>query len=358
MVGNARRRWRNPDCVPRRSGRPVQSRQRVAVLIVLLVSIFMAIVTHGAVAATTYDLRGSWTVGPDPSVQGGTPATPQTWHITTMDLSSGSFTGNGSGGGHTWSLSGTASRNSVDLTRTDTDGSGYVAHVLGTISADGNSMHGTFTSNTGQTDGNWSATRVAAASTVPNLIGAYTETDVCNSCGGSTYDWEWQITTEDPSTASFSGTSTGGGSGTLTGTVSGTSIRMTDARTDGYTWYPVGTLAWTAVFGLVDRQSRSVRHLESHIAVRAVWRAWWRWVEGGLAADGFGSRGLADCRVPLAQRRQLWAGDSQTRTAQRCRATSARPSTGVMGLRPQAVGSRHHVSGQVASSWLAASIFI
>jgi hypothetical protein len=83
----------------------------------------------------------------------------------------------------------------------------------------------------------------ASASQAPNLVGAYSENDVCTSCGGSTFHWDWQITNEDFSTGSFSGTSTGGGSGTLTGTVSGTSISITDARTDGYTWYPTGTVA-------------------------------------------------------------------------------------------------------------------
>ena len=84
---------------------------------------------------------------------------------------------------------------------------------------------------------------VAWASAAPNLLGTYSETDVCASCGGSTYNWSWQITSEDPSTGTFSGTSTGGGSGTLTGMIAGTSIEMTDARSDGYTWYPSGIVA-------------------------------------------------------------------------------------------------------------------
>jgi uncharacterized protein YjbI with pentapeptide repeats len=83
-----------------------------------------------------------------------------------------------------------------------------------------------------------------ASGSAPNLIGSYSEHDVCTSCGGSAYDWSWQITNEDFSTGSFSGTSSYAGEpGTLTGTVAGTSITMTDARVDGYTWYPKGALA-------------------------------------------------------------------------------------------------------------------
>ena len=83
-----------------------------------------------------------------------------------------------------------------------------------------------------------------ASGSAPNLIGSYSEHDVCTSCGGSAYDWSWQITNEDFSAGSFSGTSSyAGESGTLTGTVTGTSITMTDTRVDGYTWYPTGTLA-------------------------------------------------------------------------------------------------------------------
>jgi hypothetical protein len=83
-----------------------------------------------------------------------------------------------------------------------------------------------------------------ASAAVPNIIGTYSENDICTPCGGSTFYWGWQITNEDFATGSFSGTSDYSGvSGTLTGTVTGTSITMTDARTDGYTWYPTGTLA-------------------------------------------------------------------------------------------------------------------
>ncbi len=82
-----------------------------------------------------------------------------------------------------------------------------------------------------------------ASGSAPNLIGSYAEHDICTSCGGTAYDWSWQITNEDFSTGSFSGTSSYAGvPGTLTGTVTGTSITMTDARIDGYTWYPTGTL--------------------------------------------------------------------------------------------------------------------
>jgi hypothetical protein len=84
---------------------------------------------------------------------------------------------------------------------------------------------------------------LASAAPPPNLIGSYSENDICTSCGGSSFHYDWQITSEDLSTGSFSGTSIDGGSGTLTGTITGTSVNMTDARPDGYAWYPSGTLA-------------------------------------------------------------------------------------------------------------------
>lgn len=85
---------------------------------------------------------------------------------------------------------------------------------------------------------------VAAASQAPNIIGAYAESDICTSCGGSMFTYSWQITSEDFATGSFSGTeSSNAGSGTLTGTITGTSVSMTSTDTSGYTWYPKGTIA-------------------------------------------------------------------------------------------------------------------
>lgn len=85
---------------------------------------------------------------------------------------------------------------------------------------------------------------VATASQAPNIIGAYAESDICTSCGGSMFTYSWQITSEDLATGSFSGTeSSNAGSGTLTGTITGTSVSMTSTDTSGYTWYPKGTIA-------------------------------------------------------------------------------------------------------------------
>lgn len=67
----------------------------------------------------------------------------------------------------------------------------------------------------------------ASSSAPPNLIGAYSVHAVCTSCGGSTYDWTFQITTEDSSAGSFSGMGTysdGTTTASLAGTISGNSI--------------------------------------------------------------------------------------------------------------------------------------
>ena len=53
-MGNARRRWRNPERVPSRRVR------RVAVLIVLIAAVFLAVVTQG-VTAPTPGLVAEWT---------------------------------------------------------------------------------------------------------------------------------------------------------------------------------------------------------------------------------------------------------------------------------------------------------
>lgn len=94
------------------------------------------------------------------------------------------------------------------------------------------------------------ATLVAAptafAQAAPSLIGTYNEHTVCTSCGGSTYAWTFQITTEDQSTGSFSGTATysdGQTTASLAGTVSGSTVSVTVTQQNGYVSHHTGTLA-------------------------------------------------------------------------------------------------------------------
>jgi hypothetical protein len=107
-------------------------------------------------ASTTHDLTGSW----DCCGSGGAAA--QIFKITSMDLSSGSFSGTATyPSGTAFSpISGTASGNSVSLTTGPYYGSSYSATFTGTISADNNTMSGTWQSNASQS-GTWTATRTS-----------------------------------------------------------------------------------------------------------------------------------------------------------------------------------------------------
>lgn len=107
-----------------------------------------------APASTTHDLTGVW------SCCGSGGAGFQTWTITSMDKSSGAFSGTGAGGSIKMTITGTASGDSVTLV-TDYDGSSYAATFKGTVAADSLSMSGSWESNVGQ-KGTWTATRPTA----------------------------------------------------------------------------------------------------------------------------------------------------------------------------------------------------
>jgi hypothetical protein len=115
----------------------------------------VALVGSGPAAASTpHDLTGTWSCcGP-----GG--ASGQAWTITSMDKTSGSFSGTGQGGSIQMIITGTASGDSVTLL-TDYVGSSYDATFKGTLSADSKSMSGTWESNASQ-KGTWTATRPSA----------------------------------------------------------------------------------------------------------------------------------------------------------------------------------------------------
>jgi hypothetical protein len=111
-----------------------------------------------ALASTTHNLTGTW------SCCGSGGAAAQTWNVTAMDLSSGSFSGNGSGGGFTFPITGTATGDTVKLTTGPyNELPGYSATFSGTISASSNAMSGTWTSSQGQS-GTWSSTLTSGAS--------------------------------------------------------------------------------------------------------------------------------------------------------------------------------------------------
>src|SRR4051812_21629188 len=77
----------------------------------------------------------------------------------------------------------------------------------------------------------------------PDILGVYSENDICTSCGGHHFSYAWDITSEDAAAGSFSGTESGGGGGTLTGTITGSSVSMISVDPGGYTWWPTGTIA-------------------------------------------------------------------------------------------------------------------
>ena len=110
-----------------------------------------------AAASTTHDLRGTWDCCAD------FVAAQQTFDITTMDLSSGKFSGDACTGSPCSPFSpitGTATGNSVTLiTGPYLNYPDYSATFTGTISADNNSMSGTW-QDTGGRSSSWTATRV------------------------------------------------------------------------------------------------------------------------------------------------------------------------------------------------------
>ena len=114
---------------------------------VVLATAFAALGTASASAAPT--VTGTW------SCCGAGGAGAQTWTITE---SNGSLSGSGPGIGP---INGSVSGTSVTIvTGPYTDDPGYEATFVGTISADGETMSGTWKSNANQ-EGTWTATRTS-----------------------------------------------------------------------------------------------------------------------------------------------------------------------------------------------------
>lgn len=113
-----------------------------------------------ASASTTHDLTGAWSCC---SPGSGGVAT-QTWTITTMDKSSGAFSGNGAGNGYTWPITGTANGDSITLTTGPyNELPSYTAVFKGTISADSKTISGDWDDNaTPEPSGTFTATRSSA----------------------------------------------------------------------------------------------------------------------------------------------------------------------------------------------------
>jgi hypothetical protein len=120
-----------------------------------------SLVGAGSVAASTpHDLTGDWSCCQPGS---GGVAT-QTWTITTMDKSSGAFSGTGKGGSFTFPISGTANGNSLTLTTGPYDQlKTYTAVFKGTISDDSKTMSGDWDDDSSpEPSGTWTATRPSA----------------------------------------------------------------------------------------------------------------------------------------------------------------------------------------------------
>jgi hypothetical protein len=122
----------------------------------LLATFVLLALPAGAAASTPHDLRGTW----DCCGAGG--AASQKFNITSMNVSTGAFTGNGGNQTYTYPITGTANGNSVTLvTGPYNQLPSYKATFTGTISADSKSMSGTWTTGTNP-QGTWTATRATA----------------------------------------------------------------------------------------------------------------------------------------------------------------------------------------------------
>lgn len=111
-----------------------------------------------ASASTPHDLTGTW------SCCGSGGAGSQTWTITSMDKSSGAFSGKGEGGCCTFPVKGTANGSSVTLTTGPYEPlTSYSATFKGTISADSKTITGEWDDNgSPEPSGTFTATRPSA----------------------------------------------------------------------------------------------------------------------------------------------------------------------------------------------------
>lgn len=106
-----------------------------------------------------WDLTGSYTIE-FTCISGCSGVYPHTMNVTSMDLETGEFSGNGyynPDQGFTWDVSGNLSESSLDFDIVYTGSNpGYAVEVIGSIDSDGQ-LSGTATSSSGQIF-NWEST--------------------------------------------------------------------------------------------------------------------------------------------------------------------------------------------------------
>ena len=166
----------------------------------------------GGTPATSFDLRGTWTLD--------TGFARSTETITEMDLNTGNYSGRGGANNFTWPTQGTATGNNVRFTTGPYDQlQSYTATFEGIISADGNTITGTWTDTNGQR-GNFTQTRGTAPPPPPPRGTTFDLRGTWNVTTASGWVENW--TSMNLQTGEFSGRGGGGGrswptSGTATG---------------------------------------------------------------------------------------------------------------------------------------------
>lgn len=207
--GNSRHR------LPRRSRRAPRRRPWQTVAIALALAFAAAslalVLADITLAGTAHDIRGTWTVNGNGCAGSTVAAGPQTWDVTSEDLSSGSFSGTGTAGS-TFSLdNGSINGDTIALSTTH---GGDTASFTGTISPDSSSMSGTFTDTNGVTNGCWSATGNGTTITSSSSAATTTSSSAATTTTSST-------TTTTTTTAAAATTTTATSSTTSTGAPTG-----------------------------------------------------------------------------------------------------------------------------------------
>jgi hypothetical protein len=131
-----------------------------AALVVLGISLSSSLVS-AAGAATPSDIGGTWNLVP------GSVAA-QSW---TFSSGSGTLAGEGGGGPYTWPMEGTNSGGSVQI-KTAYRGSSYTAYFVGTVSSDGETMSGTWSTGgyaaAAASSSTWVARRASSTTSDPS----------------------------------------------------------------------------------------------------------------------------------------------------------------------------------------------
>ncbi len=100
----------------------------------IALAVCAAALALGAPAAHAADITGTWDMA-SPDIAD------QTWTFTT---GTGTLAGYGAGGPYTWPMEGTISGNAVQIKTTYNELPSYTAYLVGTVSADGTTMSGTW----------------------------------------------------------------------------------------------------------------------------------------------------------------------------------------------------------------------